>query len=797
MYRQAFELTHGRVDHEVFNKIMETHRVTSRALELPPFVGVGYRGALGHRLTTQLVTLVHRRFHFAFPMLKRVRAALPEPSGKRFGDAMKALLAALGSESPTRGVQALSLYRDVLRRALALRSLQQDTNDLHAFLVGIDEPRSSTTALKVEAELAHVESVLTAFDPGDGDGSAADVAPGAPARGRGASKTFDGVRRRVAARKLVAKWKERVAAAVGPPPGVLLLMRRGYAQGRGAIHRRRIHKSVDWVHGVITQIYRVVLDDLAAAGRRRLPPRPFDRLVYEFHLDAWGVATLADRAVHDLFFNVRNMIGASKRCKLFAAFLGIHADESQSILASKDSTRLFSDPDLKSAALSFFFHAVAVLSELHCASDRSNAEICCLFPATFSDTRGKCESWLVPVDVVPGALAAIFDRDAAPVYEKTARERADDAKARERAEEDDGVLEDLEDAIKPHPNVASYDELLKKAGELPRDDVYGEPHVDADGVLWHAMLHWRDLVCDGRDRCTREKVANATYGGHGLVEDEAAVAEEAARVALLSVDHFARLARLLGLHALDDDPLDDVAAYRAALGGVEACPAPPPLDVVLDALRKRHVLGLHGTRGHGAALARDNERGRRSINACWQQYEQIVVNHVNKLEAKVEDKGDEADEGGDGDGDGGEGGAAAARVEKNVQLQKHLKLLQFSLTQIRDVSNAAIPGDVQTVAAAFGYDDAEYVRAFKRASDAFDTADEKQQNVVLCDVARVVARELRCFYSDLYASQVEAAPEATRNTTEFFRDKWADGRNTVRAIANASRMVGSSKKLGA
>ena len=80
---------------------------------------------------------------------------------------------------------------------------------------------------------------------------------------------------------------------------------------------------------------------------------------------------------------------------------------------------------------------------------------------------------------------------------------------------------------------------------------------------------------------------------------------------------------------------------------------------------------------------------------------------------------------------------------------------------------------------------------------AFDTTDEKQQNVVLCDVARVVARELRCFYSDLYASQVEAAPEATRNTTEFFRDKWADGRNTVRAIANASRIVGSSKKLGA
>ena len=59
----------------------------------------------------------------------------------------------------------------------------------------------------------------------------------------------------------------------------------------------------------------------------------------------------------------------------------------------------------------------------------------------------------------------------------------------------------------------------------------------------------------------------------------------------------------------------------------------------------------------------------------------------------------------------------------------------------------------------------------------------------------VVAGELS-FDGIAYADAV-AAPEATRNTTEFFRDKWADGRNTVRAIANASRMVGSSKKLGA
>ena len=151
----------------------------------------------------------------------------------------------------------------------------------------------------------------------------------------------------------------------------------------------------------------------------------------------------------------------------------------------------------------------------------------------------------------------------------------------------------------------------------------------------------------------------------------------------------------------------------------------------------------------------------------------------------------------DGDAaDDAAGPDAAAVLAKNAALQKHLKALQFSLTQIRDVSNAAIPQDVSTVASAFGYEDAEYLDAFKRASDAFDTSDERKQNVVLCDVARVVARELRCFYSEVYARQVEAAPEATRNTTEFFRDKWADGRNTVRAIANASRALTGGVKAG-
>ena len=106
---------------------------------------------------------------------------------------------------------------------------------------------------------------------------------------------------------------------------------------------------------------------------------------------------------------------------------------------------------------------------------------------------------------------------------------------------------------------------------------------------------------------------------------------------------------------------------------------------------------------------------------------------------------------------------------------------------MKDAQNAAAgvgAGDdgVETVSSAFGYDVDEFVGAFQAAAAAADGTDEAR-NDALCGVARVVSREVRCFFADVYAGQVDAAPEATRPTTEFFRDKWADGRNVVRAGA--------------
>ena len=138
MDRAAFDRSHGRVDHAAFEAVMARHRVFTRCLNLPRFEGCGFANALADSLSTSLTTVVTRRLHFSEPLLDRIRAALPQPAAKRFSDLIQHLRRELGSASPTRGVRALCAYREVLRRALALRSLKLEVASSSEFLAGPD-----------------------------------------------------------------------------------------------------------------------------------------------------------------------------------------------------------------------------------------------------------------------------------------------------------------------------------------------------------------------------------------------------------------------------------------------------------------------------------------------------------------------------------------------------------------------------------------------------------------------------------------------------------------------------------
>lgn len=136
-----------------------------------------------------------------------------------------------------------------------------------------------------------------------------------------------------------------------------------------------------------------------------------------------------------------------------------------------------------------------------------------------------------------------------------------------------------------------------------------------------------------------------------------------------------------------------------------------------------------------------------------------------------------------GDGEAGERAADA------LEWARRLKQLQQELAVLRNVANALVPGaqmDKTTtaptsLASLFGHADSDYARAVRRASECFEQADDAATNDAVCEVARLVHRELRCFLAALYQTQVDTAPTATKETTEFFRDKWADGRPPQRA----------------
>ena len=81
---------------------------------------------------------------------------------------------------------------------------------------------------------------------------------------------------------------------------------------------RAVTRDAAWTGARVAQIYDRVRD---ADGEA-----PFGDVVYRYCLDAWGAPSLADRAAHDLYYNVRRHAPTSRRCLLFAAFSGIDND---------------------------------------------------------------------------------------------------------------------------------------------------------------------------------------------------------------------------------------------------------------------------------------------------------------------------------------------------------------------------------------------------------------------------------------------------------------------------------------
>ena len=731
MYRAAFDQAHGRVDHAAFEAVMARHRVFTRCLNLPRFEGCGFANALADSLSTSLTTVVTRRLHFSEPLLDRIRAALPQPAAKRFSDLIQHLRRELGSASPTRGVRALCAYREVLRRALALRSLKLEVASSSEFLAGPDR----YAGLRADAELGRLEEALRAHDiVGEGDGTGAS--PADIAARLALSEKFLRFRQSVAVRKIQATLRARAERSLGPPPAVLNAMRRLAGRGRGGVHRRAVTRDAAWTAARVAQIYDWVRD---ADGEA-----PFGDVVYRYCLDAWGAPSLADRAAHDLYYNVRRHAPTSRRCLLFAAFSGIDNDPISKMGHRVGSSRLLFEAATAPAARRFFFHCVDLL--------RDDG------PAFPSDDE---ERWLVPKAAVEGAARAAFNRDAAPCYAPPAT----DPPRKGRIEA-----------------AKAFDDLLFRLRDLAIDE---DGRVDADAVLWLLLQHWRELVLDGRELSSTKAIAAmlngvASYNNQEMVEE----AEEVARKALLSLDHFVALRRRLGVWGLVYDEAADVASYHAAVAHVERTPAPSPVKAVMLGLRRYHIRTL---RGAAPRSAEDGARARRAVAANWAQYEAVVRDHVTQI-TKAMKKADAVHSGvplffvsrsltpsdaqvrrrealkkKETSQDDLEPDPARERIQNLkgllAKLDAAVDLLQGGA---RDPEDDAAPWS----GLSFGYEASDFVDAFRAVARA-PASDE-----ALGRAARAVGREVRCLLAHVYETQVDAADESSP-PPEFVRDAWA------------------------
>jgi hypothetical protein len=262
----------------------------------------------------QLCTVVHRHFNFSMPTLEHITSSLPEPSRTVMADAQRGLKLMLRRGAPeTVGATVLGAYRRLLQQGLHFRSMQAECfYALPQFLMGAAASNKNSIASSVGNELAHLESVLSDIFSGDNTAKHAGQA------------RFNALRRKFAVKRLSTVWRSRLAREQGPPAAMLLLMRRGYTKSRGAIRSRRVYRQIQWSHAMLAQIYRFKMEDDMRQASATGAPTPFATLIYRYHLAKWGCASLAERAIHDLFFNVRNQMNQSKRVQLFAAFLGLH-----------------------------------------------------------------------------------------------------------------------------------------------------------------------------------------------------------------------------------------------------------------------------------------------------------------------------------------------------------------------------------------------------------------------------------------------------------------------------------------
>merc|ERR1711871_1410518 len=85
-------------------------------------------------------------------------------------------------------------------------------------------------------------------------------------------------------------------------------------------------KSVSWLTTRLEAIYSEKIISDARADAVRTPRQDFAEFLYDFYLYRFGIRTVAQHKLHELFFNVRRHYFSHDRVRVFACFMGMEED---------------------------------------------------------------------------------------------------------------------------------------------------------------------------------------------------------------------------------------------------------------------------------------------------------------------------------------------------------------------------------------------------------------------------------------------------------------------------------------
>ena len=336
LYRDAHEATEGKVDHEAFLSVAERRQFFTSCLKLPPYLASHEGIKLPKKSRQKIGAMIHMQHRLLRPTLRRLAAKMPDAARARFegasGDIETLLKYSTTQEDGVieiDGMAPLAAYRRVLLLAAHQRMLnyELDMFNARAHAVVARRAREQRQARPGQLRAVHLPRAAQPRGGRDGLRRARQLrrdgdAPEALRR--------DQVLQRVAQ---AARGRDGPAAAAARADAPRL-----HVGPRRDPHAPRVHMRPELVQCVVNDVFAAALAARAHARARAAPPArasgkkgasvtgggtlaPF---VLDVLLKRWGVPSLVERALHDLFFNVRLLGPHLPRVALFGNLLGLN-----------------------------------------------------------------------------------------------------------------------------------------------------------------------------------------------------------------------------------------------------------------------------------------------------------------------------------------------------------------------------------------------------------------------------------------------------------------------------------------